>query len=364
MDSSSLAALAAGRLGKPVWTLSLLPPRERAASLAHERSYIEPLAERYGFARRWELFHHPTLIPDIWPAAPRAAFHVLHPVLCSLPAILREAPVRVLFGGEYADNVVGSPGFTGPDWARHTPPAYFLAHPEVLLKAPRNLARYAKHRLTRLLGRPVLPFPEERLDTDPLTGRPLGLFRPELAEEYRAWWRAQRRALLADDGPWAWLWLDSLYNDAWVPMNWEACSALGVRRSIPFFSRGVFELVFACHPTELYGPGPKKLLRAALKGHVPERNLFRPDKGGFAAYARQVQRAWQGPGPEDLPEELAPLLRPGWLERPPKTVSYFQHRALTRLLVFLEAVWYNQTGKGSPADTPPVALPLESITQP
>jgi len=105
VDSCSLAALAAGTVGRPLWTWSLLP--SQAESLRHEMSYIEPLAQRYGFGRRWTVTYHERLIFDLWRAAPKIVFHVLHPALCSLPGVMREAPVRVLLGGEFADEVCG-----------------------------------------------------------------------------------------------------------------------------------------------------------------------------------------------------------------------------------------------------------------
>ncbi len=120
VDSSSLAALAAGVVQRKVWTWSLLPRKERQDLVQHEMSFIEPLAQQYGFARRWEIHAHERLMLELWQAAPRIVFHVVYPALCSLPAVMREAPVRVLFGGEFADVVCGSV-FTVPDWAEQTP---------------------------------------------------------------------------------------------------------------------------------------------------------------------------------------------------------------------------------------------------
>ncbi|MBM3334055.1 hypothetical protein FJY63_05280, partial [Candidatus Sumerlaeota bacterium] len=120
VDSSSLAALAAGVVGRKVWTFSLVPRKEREDLFQYEMSFIESLAQRYGFERRWTIFQRPEgLLPALWHAFPPIVFHVIHPGLCSLPGILREAPVRVLFGGEFADEVCGSV-FTVPDWSRQT----------------------------------------------------------------------------------------------------------------------------------------------------------------------------------------------------------------------------------------------------
>jgi hypothetical protein len=78
-------------------------------------------------------------------------------------------------------------------------------------------------------------------------------------------------------------------EDSFVAMNWEALSVLGIRRSWPFFNREVLELAFECHPSELIGPGVKKLLRAALSDDVPPTNLNRQTRG-----------TWP-PGSESLP---------------------------------------------------------------
>ena len=47
----------------------------------------------------------------------------------------------------------------------------------------------------------------------------------------------------------------------------------------PFVTRELLELAFELHPSELVGPGTKRLLRYALAGDVPAKNLQRPDKG-------------------------------------------------------------------------------------
>lgn len=335
VDSSSLAALAAGTVGRKVWTWSLLPAREDL--LQHEMSYIEPLAQRYGFERRWSVSYHERLIFELWRAAPPIVFHVLHPALCSLPAVMREAPVRVLFGGEFADKMCGS-AFTVPDWARQTSLIRLLVDSQMALKNPRIVARWARQRLASLRGHQALPFPQELLQMDLTTKKPLDFFHPGVQEEYRSWWEARRREFIADADPWRYLALESTALDGFVPMNWEACSALGIRRSSPFFNREVLELAFECHPTELYGPGTKKLLRNALHADVPERNLQRPDKGGWGRHDQSAHRVG-GPLPEGvLPEELAGVVGAEWLSQPPKEVDYWPLRCLTRLGIFVESL--------------------------
>jgi len=329
VDSSSLAALAAGVVGRKVWTWSLLPSHEEA--FRHEMSYIEPLARRYGFERRWEVFWYPGLYEDLLRQAPRIVFYVLHPALCSLPGILREAPVRVLFGGEYGDEVCGS-AKTVSDWAASTSLFQLLTEPQTWFRHPRYIARWVKHRLAWWRGYPLHPSPKDLLDRDPITRKPVDFFHPELRQEYRGWWDRVRQEMVRDPLPWACLWADSHEASGFVTMNWEACSALGVRRSFPFFTREVFELVFTCHPMELYGPGVKKLLRAALKEDVPARNLWRPDKGAREPMALSRQRPLPGP----LPEELEQVLSPRWLSNPPRMLGSWQYGCLLHLIRFIE----------------------------
>jgi hypothetical protein len=186
------------------------------------------------------------------------------------------------------------------------------------------------------------------------TKKPLDLFHPAVREEYLTWWEGKRKALRQDQDPWRHLAMHSATLDPFVPMNWEACSALGIRRSFPFFNREVLELAYECHPTELYGPGTKKLLRAALHNDVPSRNLYRQDKGRRDDAAFKSMLALQEPPPEEpLPEELAQVLNSEWLANPPATLGYFQYRYLTRLLIFVESLrarrknqWERGRGEG------------------
>jgi len=338
VDSSSLAALAAGVVGRKVWTWSLLPRKERQDLVQHEMSFIEPLAQQYGFARRWEIHIHERLVLELWRAAPPIVFHVGHPALCGLPAVMREAPVRVLFGGEFADVVCGSV-FTVPDWAEQTPLSRLIMDFRALAGQPRTVARWARHRLASLLGRPLLPFPKELLEMYLITKKPLDVFHHGVREEYLTWWERKRKELREDTAPLRYLAIRSATQDAFIPMNWEVCSALGVRRSFPFFNREVLELAYECHPAELYGPGTKKLLRAALHNDVPPKNLYRQDKGRMDKAVVKLLPSLQEPLPDEpLPQELEGMLSPEWFSNPPKALSYWQYRCLTRLLIFVDSL--------------------------
>jgi len=342
VDSSSLAALSAGLLKRKVWIWSLLPPREWKVGFQHTMSYIEPLVQQYRFERRWEVCDHEGLIFELWRAAPRSVFPILHPVLCSLPTVMREAPVRVLFGGEFADEVCGSV-FTLPDWAEQTHLSRLLLDFWGLFKNPRMVARWAKYRMASLLKRQALPFPQDLLQ-NPNTKKHRDFFHPGVQTEYRSWCDRQRRAFAADSDPWRYLALRSTAHDGFVIMNWEACSALKIRRSLPFFNREVLELAFECHPVELYGPGTKKLLRAALQNDVPERNLQRLDKDHGRPPASAAHRY---PLPEEtLPEELVGVVSAEWLSQPPREGDDWLYGGLTRLLIFVESLRARRQERG------------------
>lgn len=239
---------------------------------------------------------------------------------------------------EFADEVCGSV-FTVPDWAEQTPLWRLLLDFKTLSKNPRYVARWARQRLASFRGHQALPFPQELLQMDLTTKKPLDFFHPAVREEYRSWWEARRQEFIGDADPWRYLALESTALDGFVAMNWEACSALGIRRSLPFFNREVLELAFECHPAELYGPGTKKLLRNALRADVPEKNLQRPDKGGWGAHEVNAQRSWQEPMPEGaLPKELEGVVGAEWLSQPPKEVDYWPLRCLTRLGIFVESL--------------------------
>ncbi len=351
VDSSSLAALAAGVVGRKVWTFSLLPRKERQDSVQHEMSFIEPLAQQYGFARRWEIHSHERLTLELFRAAPPIVFPVVHPVLCSLPGILREAPVRVLFGGEFADEVCGSV-FTIPDWARQTSLVRLLMDSQMALKHPRTIARWARCRLALLRGRSPLPFPRELLETDLVRRKPMDLFHPAGREEDLTWWERKRKELRGDADPWRHLAMESATLDPFVPMNWEACSALGIRRSFPFFNREVLELAYECHPAELYGPDTKKLLRAAVHNDVPSRNLYRQDKGRRDDALVKSMQSLQEPMPDEaLPEELEGVLSPEWFSESPNVLKYWRFRCLTRLLIFVKSLRARRQERAQPKVT-------------
>ena len=326
VDSSSLGALAGGVVGRKVWTWSLLPAPEDL--FQHEMSYIAPLAERYGFERRWEVRLNAQTRIELLRSTPRVAFHVIHPALCDLPRVLREAPVRVLFGGEFADEVCGSV-LTLPDWAAHTSLVGLLATLHELPTGPRDVLRWAKQRWLTLKRRPALPFPDELPD----------FIRAEIREEYREWLERRRRDAARDGAPLRHLALRA-EADGFVAMNWEATTALGVRRSFPFFNREALDLAFECHPSELVGPGTKKLLRAAVRDDVPARNLGRLDKGHWGRYLDGARLPWQA----SLPDTLGCMIRSEWYAKRPNSLAFHDLAALWQLRIFSDAVAARRRG--------------------
>lgn len=320
VDSSSLAALAGRAVGRRFSTWSLLPEREEP--FQREMSYIEPLVRELGVERsrivRWRADTQLALLR----AAPRAVFYILHQALCDLPAVVADGEVRVLFGGEFADEVCGS-GFTIPDWAFGTSLARLVADVQRLPFGRRDVLRWARHRVLGITGRPRLPFPSR-----------LGAFvKAEVGEEYRAWVAARRRAAGTEPPIRRYLALQA-EKDGFVAMNWEAASVLGVRRSFPFFNREMLELAFECHPCELVGPGPKKLLRAALANDVPPHNLHRPDKGNSSQRRRGLQLEAIGP----LPAGLEAIVRPDWYPTPPPPADLLSAISLTALAAFANSL--------------------------
>jgi hypothetical protein len=131
---------------------------------------------------------------------------------------------------------------------------------------------------------------------------------PETEGEYRHWLQERRDAWASDPRPLRGL-ADLVAADGWVPMNWEGTAPLGVRRSLPFFNREVLELAFRCHPSELLGPEPKQILRAALHDDVPAENLYRPDKAVWVPHL--VTSRWAADGA--LPSSARQIVRPDWL---------------------------------------------------
>lgn len=320
VDSGSLGALAGGVLKREVWTASMLPEPEDAYRL--EMSFIDPLKKLFGFEKEWQFRVTPELQLEMAEEAPRVPFPVVNPTLCLLPRILAEARVRVLFGGEFADRLVGCVS-TIPDFMAAGGIGGVLRHFGFSSLGRQLALSWAKRKVTGRVPNDV-PFPD---DLPPL-------FDQTLREEVREFHDRVQREAACDFGPWKQLTL-FLKQDGWLAMNWETVSALNIRRSFPYFHRAAVELTYACHPAELVGPNTKKILRRALAGDVPARNLNRSDKGSWGGYLLRKDSSPQ-PWGSPFPEFLNGVVRRDWLATPPKEIDFADLKRLTRLIVFGE----------------------------
>jgi asparagine synthetase B (glutamine-hydrolysing) len=308
VDSSALAALIGGTLGRGLSSWSMLPGSEPGYSI--ELSYIDPLVEQYGI----QPTHHRQLTEEThreWiAAAPGLPFQVLHPGLCDLPSVCEGQEVRVLVSGMFADELCGERKRMH-DWAMHTSMRSLLTGVPLPF-GRRDYLRWARRRLGRAIGRPRIDF----MDLDEWVA-------PDVEAEYRDWVADRRRALARDPRPLAELAMRA-DADAWVAMYWEGASPLGVRPLLPFFNREALELAFRCHPRDLLGPGKKRLLRDALAGDVPARNLMREDRGEWTGH-REARWALDGP----LPATASAVVRPDWLQSPPPDLPFMGGTRLT-----------------------------------
>lgn len=320
VDSASLLCLAAGTLGLPVAAMSFLPAEP--GPLAVEMGYIESAAARGPLVRHWPIHIGPDgRLGRFAGDSPAPGFPVLHPVLLVLPEIAREFEVRVLFGGEFGDELGGAHAAL-MDWVFATPLGRLLAHPSRLPNGPQDVVRWIKWRWERSRGRPRLLFPSALPEW----------LHPDVRAEYREWiaWLGARA--LADPRPHPHLAIRTEL-DAFLPMNWEACSELGVRRSVPFFNRAALELAFETHPAERVEGGLRRLIRAALAADVPARNLARRDRGQWGR--GPIPRvAWTEP----LPAELEPVVSPGWFPRPPAELDLASSFGLKTMTRFVRSV--------------------------
>lgn len=320
VDSSSLAALAASELHRPLRTLSFVPSPPALARRSEH--YLDALGARFPLLEQLRKPLDPHVAFELRKRPSPALFHVPHPVLIVLPELLRGRDIRVLVGGEYADDTVGA-RLSHADWARHTSLLGLALH-TVRTGRLRDVRTWLARTAYELRSRPTLPIAEAVPS----------FVRPGVQGEYTAW-RAQLKAharreraprtelaaRLALEGP--------------VTMNWEVASALGVRRSFPFFHRALHELAYELHPGELRGGcNDKRLLRRALDGHVPELHLQRPDKGEWGPGFSSFEVDWTEP----LPDALAPVVGDAWWPRPPARLPISVALPLQQLVSFASAL--------------------------
>lgn len=318
VDSSCLAYLARD-LGFPLATLTFVAPR-RSHARPVQLSYVDSLVAELGIQQALRFEAEDDALEELFRRPLPGVFFCPHPALRLLPEYAAELRPGVLFSGHFADEVSGYSQRL-QDWVSHTPARSvfnpFFARPF----GWRDVARWLKRRSLQRLGRPLLPFPE-------------GIgpwFNDELRAEVRDWSAREQRRALADGRPLrelaAWCRLDG-----WLAMQWECCTRWGIRPSTPFFTRRMLELAFRCHPSELFGPGTKKILRRALEGQVPSRYLQRPDKGHW-----KVQRRPPLPQKSALPEEVEKMLSSEYRAKD-EPLTTLEDRAVGQLVLFSRKV--------------------------
>lgn len=250
VDSSSLGVLACDVLGRELWSLSFVS-RDPSVRKVDDH-FIELVAGQRAFPRRWMYFlDHDARARYVKTAPQDIVGFPLHPALGVMGELEPSDRPPVLIGGEYADEVAGS-RFTFPDWAEHASMGDLLGRAG-WPSGRFDLARALRRRWKRRIGRDDLPVPAVLPP----------VFTASVREEYEEWHGRQLVAYRADPRPLRTLAARGLY-DGFLQMNWEALSALGMRRSVPFHSREMLELAFSAHPRRLVGPGSKRLLRDAL----------------------------------------------------------------------------------------------------
>ncbi|HEX2086605.1 MAG TPA: asparagine synthase-related protein, partial [Solirubrobacteraceae bacterium] len=214
VDSSCLAALAAGTAGRSIATLTMITT---AAEARNELIHVDRLDRLYGFRRRHVVAFDTAVRMEMLRQAPPSLAPVVHPALCVLPDVAGRAPVRVLLGGEVADHICGAE-LAFPDWVAEHPPRKVVPHLRAMPFGRAGLKIYGRQRAAARARRPPVPFPREVA----------GAIRAELREDYEAWWHERRRSAAADRRPHRWVAL-MLEADGYIEMNWEVASRLGIR---------------------------------------------------------------------------------------------------------------------------------------
>jgi hypothetical protein len=284
-------------------------------------SFINTIVRGFKFERHWSVRSKAETRLELLRSAPPVVFQVMHPALCDLPRIKEEAPVRVLVGGEFADEVCGSL-FTWPDWKSHATLGDVLFGGKNRPNGWRDLPGWFKHRILNWRGKPLIHLPARLAE----------FVRPEHDAEYREWLDRRRINLSRDRLARPNLAFQA-EEDAFIDMNWEVASHLGIRRAWPFFNRECLELAFDCHPAELVGPREKKLLRGTVANDVPHRNLMRGYSNSLTlGYLRNMKVPWN----QDLPSSLEGIVRAEWFPRPGAFLPRDIASELTQLIIFLD----------------------------
>jgi asparagine synthetase B (glutamine-hydrolysing) len=272
VDSSCLASLATHQLGIPLaaLTLSLHGGSPAAVKEAH---YVKSIRDHVQPTRLWDIcfseLEGVERCRDVTPLG----IPIPHPTLQSLPAINREHQYTVVTGGELADDFFAGPQHIMFDWAD-------AAGPRSVLRAMASPVRSIGRRdLIHIGARNIRRAINRRMGNVSYLSEPSSIFSTKLRAEYLTWRDRVQRETFVYDRPYGGVRIALFEMDVWLAQNWEVCSELGIRRSVPFMDRRVVELACSLHPTDHAMPA-KRLLRDGFAGLVPDLNLHRTGKGG------------------------------------------------------------------------------------
>lgn len=314
-DSSVLAWLAGNSVGRQFSALTMTPWGGPAHASVNQS--LERLVAGVGsqIVRHWRYPMTPESRMEFLERAPKVVWGVGHPVLCLLPELQSQLPLRVYVGGEYCDELLGG-GPAVMDWGYASSMTQACRAFPASMSRAEALSRWAKLRARRLVGRaPLRP-----------SRPPPGFLSAELAEEWRENGRNEQRRFRLDGGERPYL-AHRLRHTAAI-QNWEVVSGLGIRRHFPFLNREVVEFAHRCSPTELTGRRPKRLVRAAVRPLVPRYVVEMAKETWWDA---PVSHRWTDP----IPSELAEMLREDWRDRMPRRIP---HSEALRLKVLLNII--------------------------
>ncbi len=274
VDSSCLAALTTHQLKVPFMSLTLAL---RGDSPAHQKNqaYIDSIKSDTRPTRSWDVHYNQRESLELMGAALRVGLPVAHQSMQSLPRLNSEASIAVFVGGEMADDFLGGPQHLRFDWANAAGPAAFAS----AFRAPvRGIGR---KELTQLCGRNLLRSLTRRSGPPGYLSSAGPVFASHLRDEFEEWKRRTEAQQFQFGHLYGAVRMALFERDGWLAQNWEVCSSLGIRRSVPFVAPGLVELACSLHPTDHAMP-PKRVLRMGFGNDVPAFNLNRTSKGvGF-----------------------------------------------------------------------------------
>lgn len=302
VDSSIIAALAGGVLGRRYSRLTYVMPPSSESDREHE--FVRSVDDYVGSAleRAWDVVLDPDSLLRWSREAPPALTPMVSPLLSLLPDLSQKASVRAHAGGEFADELFGSRTISD-DWISSLSVEALVRRPSALPLAVRFSRGAIRTRFLRARG--ALPLSQS---LDALDAMPKDLV--DAHQSHVAEW--QRRLAHSPRGA---LPLRLARAHALKCSYWEAMSPLGIVPVYPFLGRDILELALSIHPLQNASFIGKRVLRDSMKGLVPALNLARRDKGNYPGLPPSY--AWS----QSFPPELAQAVRPDWLENPPTRAS-------------------------------------------